>query len=196
MTNAAGRVADYPIDPMFLARWSPRAFLPRPISPNDLMTMLEAARWAPSSFNAQPWRFVYAHRETEFWDSFLDLLVPRNQEWARHASALVFVVSKSTMRPIGPGHDVPSTTYALDAGAASGYMALQAYLMGWHVHGMAGFDHDRTRVVLKVPDDHVVLAVYAIGRPGAPTALPEALRAREHPSSRVPLTELVFEGNF
>lgn len=75
-------------------------------------------------------------------------------------------------------------------------MALQAYLMGWHVYGMAGFDHDRTRVVLKVPDDHVVLAVYAIGHLGAPTALPEELRARERPSSRVPLPELAFEGNF
>lgn len=196
MTNIAGRIADYPINPMFLARWSPRAFLPKLISPNELMTMLEAARWAPSSFNAQPWRFVYAHRGTEFWDSFLNLLVLRNQEWARHASALVFLVSKSTMRHIGSDHDGPSTTHTLDAGAASGYMALQAHLMGWHVHGMAGFDHHRARVVLKVPDDHVVLAVYAIGRVGPPEMLPDALRAREHPSPRVPLTELVFEGSF
>jgi nitroreductase len=158
---------------MFLARWSPRAFSPGPISPNELMSMLAAARWAPSAFNAQPWRFVYAHRKTKFWDAFLDLLVPRTRDWAHHALALVLLVSKSTIRVFGSDHDVPSATYALDAGAASGYMALQAHLRGWHVHGMAGFDRDRARVVLKVPDDHVLLAVYAIGRMGPPINYPQ-----------------------
>jgi nitroreductase len=196
MSNRSNRSADYPIHPMFLERWSPRAFAAVPITESELMAILEAARWAPSSFNAQPWRFVYARRDTATWPGFVDLLTPRNQEWARHASALVFLVSKATMRPIGADIDQPSATHALDAGAASGYMALQAHLSGWHVHGMAGFDRDRAQGVLNVPRDHQVLAVYAFGRIGDPASLPEALRAREQPSSRAPLATFTFAGRF
>ena len=83
MTNANSRTADYPIDPMFLERWSPRAFTGEPISETDLLTMLEAARWAASSYNSQPWRFIYARRDTPHWDRFLDLLVPHNQSWVK-----------------------------------------------------------------------------------------------------------------
>lgn len=100
----------------------------------------------------------------------------------------------------GRSRQSPSTsatgTHMLDAGTASGYLALQAHLSGWHVHGMAGFDRDSAMRVLNVPDDHMPLAVYAIGRLGDPTSLPEALRKREHQSSRLPLTELAFEGRF
>src|SRR5579875_2705086 len=118
-TTANSRQADYPIDPMFLERWSPRAFTGEPLAESELLTMLEAARWAPSSSNAQPWRFAYARRDTPHWDRFVGLLVPRNQTWAANASALVFLISNTMMRPPGSDKDVPSPTHSLDAGTAS-----------------------------------------------------------------------------
>ena len=196
MTTNNIRVADHAIDPVFLARWSPRAFSPEEISLADLMSMLEAARWAPSSFNAQPWRFVYARRGTPHWETCLDLLVPANREWAKTAAALIFLASKTTVLTRGSEIAVPSATHAFDAGAASACMALQASMMGWHMHGMAGFDRVRANVALNVPPDHVVHAVYAVGRAGDPSSLPEPLRAREYPSLRTPLAEVAFDGGF
>ena len=196
MTDANARHSDHPIDPIFLERWSPRAFTGEPIPEADLMTMLEAARWAPSSYNSQPWRFLWARRGTPHWDRFLDLLVPFNRGWAKDAAALIVLVSNSLMRPPGAEKDVPSHSHSLDAGAASGYLALQANRMGWFVHGMVGFDMDRAFAELNVPVGHRVEAAYAIGRRGDPATLPEGLRAREAPSDRRPLRELAFEGSF
>lgn len=196
MTTANGRRADYPIDPMFLERWSPRAFTGESIDERDLLTMLEAARWAASSYNSQPWRFIYARRETLHWERFLHLLVPGNQIWAKEASALVFLISNSTMRRPGTDTEVPSRTHSLDAGTASGYFALQASRMGWFVHGMVGFDEERAFAELKVPKGYRVEAAYAVGRPGDPSKLPEALQAREHPNDRLPLKQLAFEGSY
>jgi len=189
------RKADYPIDPMFLERWSPRAFTPEPMTQEALLTILEAARWAASSFNAQPWRFIYALRGTPQWDTALGLLVPFNQEWAKHAAALVFAVSKTTSRSPKTGEEQPSPTHSFDTGAACAYMALQALKLGWHAHGMVGFDHERACEALSVPAGMVMEAAFAIGRRGHPAQLDEALRSREKPSDRVPLTELVFDGH-
>ena len=196
MTTANDRTADHPIDPMFLQRWSPRAFASETLAEADLLTMLEAARWAPSSYNSQPWRFVYARRDTPHWNRFLDLLVPFNRSWAENASALVILVSNSVMRPPGSDKDVPSHTHSLDAGTASGYFALQANKMGWYVHGMVGFDRERAFTELNVPVGYRVEAAYAVGRLGDPATLPDALREREHPNSRTSLAELAFEGSF
>jgi nitroreductase len=196
MINANRRTADYPIEPMFLERWSPRAFTGEPIAEGDLLTMLEAARWAASSYNAQPWRFVYARRDTAHWETFLDLLVPNNRAWAKNAAALVIVVSNSQMRPKNVDQDVPSPTHSFDAGAASGYFALQASRMGWCTHGMVGFDKARALSALEVPHGYKAEAAYAIGRAGDPSTLPAALREREHPSGRLPLADLAFEGSF
>ena len=196
VTTANGRTADYPVDPMFLERWSPRAFTGEPLAAADLLTMLEAARWAPSSYNSQPWRFAYARRDTPHWGQFLDLLVPSNRSWAAGASALVILVSNSLMRPPGSDKDVPSPTHSLDAGTASGYFALQAYKMGWYVHGMIGFDRERAFTELNVPAGYRVEAAYAVGRVGDPASLPDALRDRERPSARTPLAELAVEGSF
>lgn len=196
MTTANGRTADHPIDPMFLDRWSPRAFTGEAIPEADLLTMLEAGRWAPSSYNSQPWRFLYARRDTPHWDGFLNLLVPQNQGWAKDASALVILVSNSLMRPFGADKDVPSRTHTLDAGTASGFVALQARKMGWYVHGMIGLDLDRAFAELNVPQGHRVEAAYAIGKLGDKSRLPEPLQAREQPNGRVALTQLAFEGGF
>ncbi|MBB5346222.1 nitroreductase family protein [Tunturibacter empetritectus] len=194
MTNQ--RKPDYRIHEMFLNRWSPRAFTVEPITQEELLTMLEAARWAASSYNSQPWRFIYALRDTPAWERLLNLLVLFNQSWAKESSALVFLVSKSTMRSPRSGNEVPSPTHSFDAGTASGYFALQASLMGWYVHGMVGFDADRAFEDLSVPKGHKVEAVYAVGRKADPAGLPEELRARDLPSDRRSLEELAFEGGF
>ena len=195
-TSANSRTADYPIEPFFLDRWSPRALQPQPIAEADLLTMLEAARWAASSSNMQPWRFVYARRDTRAWLPLLDLLVPNNREWAQHASALVFFVSHELMRSRSSANLIPSPTHSYDTGAASAYFALQAQLMGWHAHGMYGFDHIRSAEVLRTPPHHHVEAAYAVGRIGDASALPKALQEREVPSGRLPLAELAYEGSF
>ena len=196
MTTANSRETDLPIDPIFLERWSPRAFTPEAITETDLLTMLDAARWAPSSYNSQPWRFAYARRDTAAWPTFLDLLVPFNRSWAKDAAALVVLISNSLMKPPGADKEVPSHTHSLDAGTASGYFALQAAKMGWHVHGMVGFDMDRAFAELNVPKGYRVEAIYAVGKRGDPAQLPEPLRAREVPSPRLPLASLAFEGRF
>jgi nitroreductase len=196
MTQANSRTADHPIDPLFLERWSPRAFTDAPISERELLTLLEAARWAPSSFNSQPWRFLYARRRTQHWPQFLGLLSDYNQSWARNAAALVILVSKTTLLPRGAETEVPSYTHSLDAGAAWANLALQATRSGWAAHGMAGFDVPRTAVELGVPADYRVEAAIAIGRPGDKLILPEPLRAREQPSDRLPLSQLAWEGGF
>ena len=193
MTQANGRNADFPIDTVFLERWSPRAFTGEPISRDDLFTMLEAARWAPSSSNAQPWRFIFALRNTSAFERLLGLLVPGNQVWAKNASALLFFASKKTS--ISPSGKVVSLrTHSFDTGTASGFFALEAHRMGWHAHGMAGYDHERAITELNITDDYRVEAAYAVGRLEDRSALPEELAKREQPNGRRPLSESVFEG--
>ena len=196
MMQVNSRTADHAIDPLFLKRWSPRAFTAEPISEPELLTLFEAARWAPSSYNSQPWRFLYARRDTEHWPRFLNLLNTFNQSWAKNAAALIILVSKMTLLPPGADKEVPSHTHSLDAGAAWGQLALQATRLGWAAHGMAGFDVPRATAELGVPSDHRVEAAIAIGRPGDKSILPESLRAREQPSGRLPLSQLVREGRF
>ena len=191
------RHSDYPVDPLFLERWSPRAFDGAPIPEEDLLTMFEAARWAPSAFNSQPARFLYARREGPDWDRFLGLLIPWNQSWAQSASVLVFILS-DTLPQVdkATGEPAPSRSHSFDAGAAWACLALQATRLGYHAHGMTGADFERARVELGVPDRYRLEAAAAIGRIGDLAILPEKLRAREFPSGRKPLGELVFGGNF
>ncbi|KMO29977.1 nitroreductase [Methylobacterium variabile] len=194
MTSANSRTADFPVDPLFLERWSPRAFTGEAVPQADLMTMLEAARWAPSSYNSQPWRFVYALRDTPAWETLLGLLVPFNQGWAKNAGALVFLVSNEMMNTKDGLQ--PSWSHSFDAGTASALFQLQAVRMGWHAHGMTGFDKERAPAAMKLPPHHRVEAAYAIGRKADPATLPEETRAREVPNGRHPLSDFVFEGGF
>ncbi|MFJ3046168.1 nitroreductase family protein [Herbaspirillum chlorophenolicum] len=190
------RLADYPIDPHFINRWSPRAYTGADISEETVRTFLEAARWAPSAYNAQPWRFVYARRGTPAWDSLLGLLNEFNRSWAEKASVLIVILSRTVMVPPGATEAVPASTHSFDTGAAWGYMALQASISGWHAHGMAGFDKEKARVELNVPPEYAVEAAVAIGKLGDKSILPEGLQARELPSPREPLSKLAFEGKF
>jgi nitroreductase len=196
MRSFAGRTADHDIEPLFLQRWSPRAFTGEPIPEMELARIFEAARWAPSSSNAQPWRFLYAHRNTPRWPLFLGLLSQTNQAWAQHAAVLIVAVSKATLRRAGRDEDIPSHSHSFDCGAAWASLALQATAMGWHAHGMVGFDIPRAAIELKVPENYRVEAAIAIGRRGDKSALPEALQAREAPNGREPVARFAFEGGF
>jgi nitroreductase len=186
------RVADHPISPIFLDRWSPRAMTGEPIEVAELMRLFEAARWAPSPANLQPWRMLYALRDTPHWPLFFGLLVESNQAWCRNAAALVLFISKTINERTGK----PAVTNSFVTGAAWENFALQGAMSGLVVHGMQGFDYDRARVVLQIPDEFRVEAMGAVGRPGRIEDLPEALRARETPNGRRPLAEIVFEGPY
>jgi len=190
------RLADYPIDPLFLQRWSPRAFSDETIRETELLALFEAARWAPSGGNAQPWRFLYARRGTAHWDKFVGLVVPFNQTWASRAAALIVLVSDP--RWVRPGTDEATTlrSQSLDAGAAWASLALQATRDGWRAHGMGGIDIERAAVELNVPADYRVELAIAIGRPGDRSSLPDTLQAREFPSGRKRVAEFAFEGGF
>ena len=162
------------------------------IGREDLMRLFEAARWAPSSNNNQPWRFLYAHRDTDAWAVFFDLLVEANRTWAKRAAALIVVVSKKTFDHNGK----PSITHSYDTGAAWQSAALQGSRMGLVVHGMQGFNYDKARAVLNVPDEFQVEAMIAVGKPGMKEDLPPALQEREFPSGRKNVSEIAFEGGF
>ena len=186
------RKADYPIDLLFLNRWSPRAMSGEAITEEELFTLFEAARWAPSSYNGQPWRMLYARRDTPHWPLFFDLLVEFNKTWAKNAAALVVFISKTTFDHNGE----PAVTHSFDAGAAWENFALQGTLRGLVVHGMQGFDYEKARKVLNIPDGFQVEAMAVIGKPGPKEDLPEKLQEREIPNDRRKLTETVFEGPF
>ena len=190
------RIPDHPIDKLFIDRWSPRAFDASPMPDADLLTILEAARWAPSAFNIQPWRFLYADRNADNWQTYLDLLVPFNQSWAKHASKLIFVLSDSVISSDGDSAEKPSNTNSFDAGAAWAQLALQATSLGYQAHAMAGINYDQIHQALEVPERYRVEIAVAIGKRADPTVLPQDLQSRETPSQRLPIREIAFAGSF
>jgi nitroreductase len=196
MTSINARTADYDIEPLFLERWSPRAFTGDEIPVAELAALFEAARWAPSSYNSQPWRLLYARRGTPHWERFLGLLNEFNQSWAKNAAALVVIVSSETMLPPGADKPVPAYSHSFDAGAAWAQLALQGARAGWYAHAMVGFDHARAATELNVPEGFRVEAAVAIGRKAAASTLPEKLAAREVPSQRLALADIALEGGF
>jgi nitroreductase len=193
----AEREPDHPVYQLFLERWSPRAFDGSDLPEADLLTMFEAARWAPSAFNSQPWRFLYARRGDENWQLFLSLLIPWNQSWAHTASALVYILSDTLpFTDKATGEPQASTTHSFDSGAAWACLALQAARMGWLAHGMSGIQYELARSELGIPERFALNAACAIGRIGDPAKLDEKLRAREFPSGRKPVGEFAFRGGW
>ncbi|MHA6769876.1 nitroreductase family protein [Sphingobium ummariense] len=190
------RTVTRPVEPLFLDRWSPRAFDGSAMPQADLDTLFDAARWAPSASNHQPWRFLYAHRDSADWGRFLDLLVPANQTWAKNASVLLFVLSDRMMPVSGSDELQPFRTHSFDTGAAWALLALQATRLGYHTHGMAGIDYDRVPRELAIPDRFQVEAAVAIGRQADKSILPEQLQAREVPSGRKEIEAFAHAGNF
>lgn len=196
IARLTARSAEHPVDPLFIDRWSPRSFDGTPLTEAQILTILEAASWAPSAFNAQPWRFVYALKGTPEFDRLLGLLVEFNQSWARDAGALVFIVSRTHFDAKDGDEAQPIYSHSFDAGAAWGQLALQAHLLGLHAHGMTGLDFASAPAVLGLPEGYRVEAAAAIGTQAHADRLPEALRAREVPSPRRPLAETAFNGSF
>lgn len=186
------RKPTYPIEQLLLDRWSPRAMSGEAVKPEEFMRLLEAARWAPSSYNNQPWRFLYAYRDTPAWRRFFDLLLPFNQEWCKNAGVLVVTVSKNMFEY----NDKPSRTHSFDTGSAWENAALQGWAMGLVVHGMEGFDYEKTQKELHIPAGYTVEMMFAVGRPGKKEDLPKELQEREFPSDRKPVQEFAFEGSW
>lgn len=186
------RTPDYDVDPLFVNRWSPHAMTGEPLEEEAYLPLFEAARWAPSAFNNQHWRFLYASREDDEWETFVDLLHEGNRTWASDASVLVVVVSKTTFDHNGE----PAPTHAFDTGAAWQNLALEGARRGLAIHAMAGFDYDRAGDELDVPEEFDVQAMVAIGERAPPETLPEDIREREQPSDRKPVSEITHRGGF
>ena len=194
MTEPNPRQPDHAIDPLFTERWSPRTFTGEALPEAELFRMFEAARWSPSSYNSQPWRFVYALRGTPEWDTLFDLIAPGNQGWVKDTGAILFLVSSQNMKV---GEDLkPSYSHSFDAGAAWQSLALQAIRQGWHAHAMVGFDKERAPSVLSVPDDHRVEAAIAIGKKTPFDQLSDEQKERAKPNSRRPIGDFAFAGGF
>lgn len=185
------RQADHPVETSLVERWSPRAMSGEAVTDAELNQLFEAARWAPSSYNAQPWVFVYAKRDTPHWTALFDTMVEFNQSWTQHAGALIVIVAKTV-----DGEGKPTRTHSFDCGAAWQNLALQGSAMGLVVHGMQGFDYERAAVVLELPDGYAPEAMVAVGRPGEIETLGERLQEREQPSPRKAISAFVCEGKF
>jgi len=190
---AAHRAREYEIDPLFVNRWSPRAMTGAAIDEDELFALFEAARWAPSAFNNQHWRFVYATREDDSFETLLGLLNDANQAWAGDAGALVALFSRRTLEHNGE----EAATRSFDTGAAWQNFALEATRRGLAVHPMAGFDWGSIHDTLDVPaEEFDAEAMVAVGERAGSETLPEELQEREQPSDRKPLAEIVSKGSF
>lgn len=184
------RQTEHVVSEPFVQRWSPRALAAQPLSKEELGGLFEAARWAPSGNNNQPWRFLYATRESAEWPVFLDLLMEANAVWAKNAGALVLVASKKTLEHNGQ----PARTHSFDTGAAWMSFALEASLRGLVAHAMGGFNINKAQQVLGIPEDYAVEIMIAVGHPGDPAELPPALQEREKPNTRKAISRIVREG--
>ncbi len=186
------RAAEAAIDPLFLDRWSPRAFSREPVQEELLCALFEAARWAPSASNLQPWFYLYADREPEL-SVFRSCLTERNQIWANQAPVLAYALSHK----IAKGKQTPNRWAGFDTGASWMSIAIEARQLGLYTHAMAGFNADSVYDLLKVPREKFdIWAAIAIGWMGDPVDLPEDFQKRERPSQRKPLAEVVARGLF
>ncbi|WP_297584499.1 nitroreductase family protein [Roseibium sp.] len=190
------RNPDHPVQGVFVDRWSPRAFDGSEMPEADLKIILEAARWSPSAFNIQPWRFVYALRGDAHWQTLVDLLNPFNLDWAQHSSALVYLFSDTEVDGRNGKPNRASGTHSFDAGSAWAHAALQATALGYHTHAMAGILKDEIHDRLGVPARFKPEIAFSIGKRGDASQLDESLREREVPSTRLPLDKIAFAGTW
>lgn len=177
------------VEDLFLRRWSPRAFADKDVSNDDLRKIFEAARWAASSYNEQPWRFFLGRRGDATYQKIFDMLVEFNQGWAKSAPVLILSVGSNKFAQNGK-----SNQYSIhDTGAATASLSLQATALGLHTHSMAGFDHAKARRAFNVSADYDIGAVTALGYLGDPNTLHDQMRAQEtSPRQRKPLSEIVL----
>jgi len=183
------------VDELFRVRWSPRSFSSREVPDDILEAILDAGRWAASSYNEQPWRFiVFTRDDPEAFQNLVSVLMPFNQEWAKHAPVLILTAARKNF-----SHNENPNRYAMhDAGAALAYMMLQAAASGIQSHAMAGFDQAKAREVLGIPPEFEVGAVVAMGYPDLPEKLTNAQMKQQElaPRQRKPISELAFKGRW
>jgi nitroreductase len=176
--------------PILHQRWSPRSFADRDVAPADLAKVFEAARWAASSYNEQPWRFFVGDRNSLTYKKIFDSLVPPNQAWAVHVPVLILGVAKTKFSHNGS----PNRVALYDLGAAASYLTLQASALGLATHQMAGFDPAAASRALEIPEDYICGAIIALGYQGEPSALPndQLITQEVAPRQRKSLGEFVF----
>jgi nitroreductase len=186
--------AEFPIHELIASRWSPRAFADKDVAPETLRSLFEAARWAPSSSNEQPWSFIVAvHSDPENFEKALQPLVEFNVHWAKHAAVLGFAVCELAFAK----NQAPNRNAQYDTGAAMALLSIEATARGLFVHQMAGFDPDTAREVFRIPAGFEAIAAFAIGYPGDANSLPQPLRDREiAPRSRKPIRDFVITGEW
>ena len=195
MASHSQRIPEFAVEPLFLERWSPRAFATERLDESRFFSLFEAARWAPSANNSQPWRFIYAHNDGKGWSELFSLLNQNNKRWAGRAAALVLILSKKFHARDG-GEFAPLRNHSFDAGAAWASLAFQAHYAGLRTHAIGGFDREAARKTFNIPETFHVEILVAVGRQGEPTQLAADFHDREKPNGRRPVRELVAEGEF
>ena len=188
------RIPEASINTIFINRWSPRAFDPHfTLEEKDIETLIEAARWSPSCFNEQPWRFIVAAKQDDEFDDFIELLVPANQKWAKDAALIGFLVAKKDFTQ----KDSENKHARFDSGAAWMALTLQARSHGLHTHGMAGINYDDVYDKLEIDkNEYDLICAFAVGQRGDKDQLPEKLKDQEEPNNRKALEEIYFRGKF
>ncbi|MEK6914496.1 MAG: nitroreductase family protein [Nanoarchaeota archaeon] len=188
------RKTKYKINPLILNRWSPRAMSGELLKEEELMSLFEAARWAPSSMNNQLWRFIYVKKDSEYWNNFFDLLVEGNKTWCKNASALIILISRKN----NYHNNEIQITHSLEAGMAFENLALEGANKNIVVHGMAGFDYDKAKELLKLENNWQVECIIAVGKKANKDILPKELQDKEKPSERLDINQIAieFKGKF
>lgn len=180
------RIYNYDILEEIKERWSPRAFSEEQIPQEDLEAIMEAARYAPSCFNEQPWLYLVASDETSL-NVMRELLMEKNHMWAQKAPVLMMVLCKNKFE-----HNDKDNSYcAFDSGTSWGFLSLEAIRRGYQTHAMAGFKKKTARTVLSIPETYTPIAMIALGKPGSINDLPEEFKAKEQPNTRKPLSEVM-----
>lgn len=192
MTKYLNRESSYPILHLLLSRASSRAFSEERLTEGELMSLFEAARWSPSSYNNQPWRFVYGRRGEKEWDILFNVLVDFNKSWCKNADTLIAVISRNNFEH----NHKPARTSHFDTGSAWMSLAIEAHSKNIIAHAMEGFDYDSLKKALNIPDSFTVEAMIAVGKQGDKTNLSEDLRKKEDPTIRKPLTDILAKGTF
>ncbi len=189
MKNINSRNTEYNIDDLFLKRYSPRAMSGESVLREELMTLFDAARWAPSAMNFQPWRFLYSMKGSSDFELFLSFIKESNQVWCKNSGVIIIVFSKNKTQDgkVNPFH-------SFDTGAAWENLALQGTQMNLVVHPLGGFEPEMIRSSLNVSEDYSIEAMIVVGKHGKIEDLPEKLQEREKPSGRNNLEQIVFEG--
>ncbi len=189
MKKLRNRVFTYDVLPLIQERWSSRAFdQTRELSGEDMRALLEAASYAPSCFNEQPWRYIVARRDTEVFDAIYETLTPGNQAWAGYSDVLLITLADQHFGYNGK----PNPFHIFDAGTAWGYLSLEAQARDILAHCMGGFDKTLLRETLDIPQNTDIISLVALGYYGSPDYLPEDIQAKEVPAPRKPITDLVI----